>query len=344
MQSENVPHPSRMSNAKLIAVIGATGGQGGGLARAILDDPEQRFRLRAITRNPDSEAARELARRGAEVVAANTDDRASLERAFSGAHGAFCVTNFWEHVSPERETAQGANMAFAARSAGVAHAIWSTLEDVRRWVPLSDERLPTLMKKYKVPHTDAKGEADAAFREAGVPTTFLLTSFYWENFLQPGRALRRDARGLSVQLPLGEQVLPGIALEDIGRSALGVFARGDALVGKTVGVAGEHTSGHAMAAALTRSLGEPVRYDAVPDAVYRRETRPFWADLEAKTGFPGGEDLASSFAFSAMFNDEFRRARDVEVTRGLNPALQSLDLWLARHRDAFRAKGISAGA
>ncbi|WP_394831212.1 NmrA/HSCARG family protein [Pendulispora rubella] len=333
-----------MSNTKLIAVIGATGGQGGGLARAILDDPERRFRVRAITRNAESAPARELARRGAEVVAANTDDRASLERAFSGAHGAFCVTNFWEHFSPEREAAQGANMASAARTAGLAHVIWSTLEDVRRWIPAGDERLPTLMKKYKVPHTDAKGEADAAFREAGVPTTFLLTSFYWENFLRPGLALRRDAAGLSLRLPLGEQVLPGIATEDIGRSALGVFARGEALVGKTVGVAGEHASGHAMAAALARSLGEPVRYDAVPDEVYRREARPFWAELEAKTGFPGGEDLANSFAFSAMFNDEFRRSRDVETTRGLNPALQSLDMWLARHRDVFRASGISAGA
>src|SRR5438270_11110248 len=105
--------------SKIIAVTGATGAQGGGLVRAILDDPEGGFVARSITRHPESAVARGLAARGVEVVQADLDDEESLARAFEGAYGAFCVTNFWEHFSPEREIVQGANLARAARSAGI---------------------------------------------------------------------------------------------------------------------------------------------------------------------------------------------------------------------------------
>lgn len=143
---------------KIIAVTGATGAQGGGLVRAILADKNGEYTPRAITRKPDGEKARELAKQGVEVVVADLDDVASVTKAFAGAHGAFCVTNFWEHFSPERELAQAKALADAAKSAGVAHAIWSTLEDTRKRVPLTDSRMPTLKEKYKVPHFDAKGE------------------------------------------------------------------------------------------------------------------------------------------------------------------------------------------
>src|SRR5689334_10543208 len=116
-----------MADQKIIAVIGATGAQGGGLARAILADRNGPFTLRAITRKPDSEKARELARQGAQVVAGDADDPASLRPAFAGAYGVFCVTNFWEHSTADRETAQATAMARAAREAGVQHVIWSTL-------------------------------------------------------------------------------------------------------------------------------------------------------------------------------------------------------------------------
>src|ERR671914_468939 len=172
-----------MPEKKIIAVVGATGAQGGGLVRAILADRSGTFAARAITRNPDSDKAQALRNAGAEVVQGDTDDQASIERAFEGAYGAFCVTNFWEHFSPERELAQARNMAQAAKNAGIQHAIWSTLEDTRKWVPLESDQLPTLHGKYKVPHFDAKGEADQFFRDLGVPTTFLLTAFYWENLI-----------------------------------------------------------------------------------------------------------------------------------------------------------------
>ena len=152
---------------KTIAVVGATGAQGGGLVRAILADPSGEFAARALTRDVNSEKAKALAKLGAEVVAVNIDDAASARSAFEGAYGAFCVTVFWEHFSPEKELAQARAMAQAAKDAGVKHVIWSTLEDTRKWVPLTDTRMPTLQGKYKVPHFDAKGEANGIFAELG---------------------------------------------------------------------------------------------------------------------------------------------------------------------------------
>ncbi|MDO8665391.1 MAG: NmrA family NAD(P)-binding protein, partial [Gemmatimonadales bacterium] len=175
-----------MSNKKIIAVMGATGAQGGGLVRAILNDKGSSFTARALTRDVNSDKARAMAAQGAEVVAANLDDLESLKRAFAGAHGVYCVTFFWAHFSPEKEIAGARAMAQAAKHAGVKHAIWSTFEDTRKWVPLSDNRMPTLMGKYKVPHFDSKAEGNSAFTELGVPTTFMLTSFYWENLIYFG--------------------------------------------------------------------------------------------------------------------------------------------------------------
>ena len=167
-----------MPDKKIIAVVGATGAQGGGLVRAILSDRSSGFTPRAITRKKDSDKAKALAKLGVEVVEANTDDMQSVKKAFDGAYGAFCVTNFWEHFSVEKEMAQAKNMAQAAKSAGVQQVIWSTFEDTRKKVPLSDIRMPTLQGKYKVPHFDGKGEANQYFIDVGAPTTFLLTSFY----------------------------------------------------------------------------------------------------------------------------------------------------------------------
>ena len=311
-----------MSDKKIIAVIGATGAQGGGLARSILDDRDGPYSLRAITRNPASERAQELASQGAEVVKADLDDRASLEQAFSGAYGAFCVTNFWEGFSPELEKQQVRNMAEAAKAAGVQHVIWSTLEDTRRWVPLDDDRMPTLMENYKVPHFDGKGEADAFFKEVGVPTTNLLTSFYWDNLIHFGMGPQRAEDGsLVFNLPMGEKKLPAISVEDIGRSAYAIFKGGPKYIGKTVGIAGEHLTGAQMASALSKALGEPVRYNAVPFEVYR------------ELGFPGADDMGNMFQFKHDFEDYFCGVRPVEATRALNPRLQTFGSWLAVNKD-----------
>lgn len=311
-----------MADKRIIAVVGATGAQGGGLVRAILQDPSGGFAVRALTRNPKSDRAAELARLGAEVVAANLDHPESLKRAFQGAHGAYCVTNFWEHFSPAKEMAQAANMAKAAAEGGVTHVIWSTLEDTRRWVPLDDDRMPTLMTEYKVPHFDAKGEANHLFADHGAPTTFLLTSFYWDNLISFGMGPKKGADGtLVLTLPMGDKKLPGIAAEDIGKCAYGIFKQGRSYIGRTVGIAGEHLTGTAMAAALARALGREVIYNPVTPAAYR------------DFGFPGAEDLGNMFQFKQEFEAAFCGARDLDESRSLNPELQTFDAWLARNKD-----------
>lgn len=303
---------------KILAVFGATGAQGGGLVRAIQADTNGPFRARALTRDPNSEKAKALGALGAEVVATDVDDPASVERALAGAHGAFFVTFFWDHFSPEKELAQARTMAAAAAKAGVKHAIWSTLEDTRRWVPLSDGRMPTLAGKYKVPHFDAKGEANAFFTAAGVPTTFLHTSFYWDNLIHFGMGPKPGPDGvLALTIPMGDKKLPGIAAEDIGRAAYGIFRRGAELVRKSVGIAGEHLTGAQMAASLTKALGREVRYNAVPFDVYRG------------FGFPGADDLGNMFQFKHDFEPDFCGMRDLAFSRSVNPGLQTFDAWLA---------------
>jgi len=308
-----------MATKKTIAVVGATGAQGGGLVRAILSDPQGGFAVRALTRDVNSDKAKELAKLGAEVVAADVDDLESLKRAFQGAYGAFCVTFFWAHFSPERELANAANMAQAAKHAAIQHVIWSTLEDTRKWVPLSDNRMPTLMGKYKVPHLDAKGAANQVFADLGLPVTFLLTSFYWDNFIYFGMGPKKGPDGkLAITLPMGDKKLPGIAAEDIGRCAYGIFKRGGDLIGRTVGIAGEHLTGAEMAAALARALGREIVYRYVPPEVYRT------------FGFPGADDLGNMFQYNRDFSEAFCAARDLAFSRSVNPELATFSQWLGK--------------
>ncbi len=322
-----------MAERKIIAVVGATGAQGGGLVRAILSDPNGGFIARALTRDVNSDQAKELARLGAELVAANVDEAESLKKAFQGTYGAFCVTFFWAHFSPEQEIAEAKAMAEAAKHAGLQHVIWSTLEDTRKWVPLSDNRMPALLGKYKVPHFDGKGEANKIFTDLGVPTTFLLTSFYWDNFIHFGMGPKRGPDGkLAITFPMGDKKLPGIAAEDIGKCAYGLFKKGREFIGKAVGVAGEHLTGAEMAAAFTQALGQEVRYNSVSPGEY------------CALGFPGAEDLGNMFQFKRDFEEYFCGARDPKVARALNPSLQTFDQWLIQNKSRFPLEQSAASA
>jgi uncharacterized protein YbjT (DUF2867 family) len=310
-----------MADKKIIAVVGATGAQGGGLVRAILEDKNGPFTARAITRDVNSDKAKALAEAGAEVVKGDADDIKSLKKAFEDAHGAFCVTFFWEHMKPEKELSQARNMAQAAKDAKVEHVIWSTLEDTRKSIPLSDDRMPTLMGKYKVPHLDAKGEANAIFTELGVPTTFLITSFYWDNLIHFGMGPKKGADGkLAITLPMGKKKLAGIAAEDIGKTAYRIFEEGDEHIGKTIGIAGGHLTGAQMAKALSKALGQEIRYNEVTPEAFRG------------FGFPGADDLGNMFQFFRDFDQDCCDARNISETKKLNPELLTFDRWLAQNK------------
>jgi len=314
-----------MADKKIIAVVGSTGAQGGGLVAAILADPNGGFAARAITRDPAKDKAQALAAKGAEVVKADLDDVESLTKAFAGAYGVYAVTNFWEHFSGEKEKAQAKNIADAAKAAGVKHVIWSTLEDTRNLMKADDKRMPMLQEKYRVPHFDAKAEADSFFE--GVPTTFLVTSFYWDNLYSFGLAPKKGADGqYEWTFPMGDSKLAGIAVEDIGKVAYGIFKAGQQYVGKTVGILGEALTIAEMGEKISAGMGVgPVRYNAVD------------ADLYRSFGFPGADEMGNMFQMYRDFAKEVLGARSLDVTKQLDPQLQNFDQFLAKNKSKVEA-------
>lgn len=291
----------------LIAVLGATGAQGGSLARALLRDPAQRFAVRALTRQPGARAARALAQAGAEVVTADLDRPGTLVEALAGADGLFAITDFWEHFSPERELRQAAQLAGAAARAGVRHIVWSTQEDTRAGAA-----------HWRVPQMDAKGQADAFFRD--LPTTYVLPSFYWDNLIQLGLHPRRGPDGrLRWPLPMGTARLCGIAAEDIGSCVAALFAQGPACLGQRLGLAAEHLTGAQMAAALSTALGETVLHE------------PLSAEAFGRQPFPGAAEMAGSFAYQQANEARYCAARPPALARALHPGLLDFAQW-ARSR------------
>ena len=314
-----------MADKKIIAVVGATGTQGGGLARAILADPNGGFAVRAITRDPNKDKAKALAAAGAEVVQADIDDVASLTKAFEGAYGVYGVTNFWEHFSAEKEKSQAKNIAEAAKAAGVKHVFWSTLEDTRQYMPADDKRMPILQDKYRVPHFDAKAEADSFFKD--VPTTFLLTTFYWDNLYMFGLAPKRgEDGGYKWAFPMGDKKLAGIAAEDIGKTAYGIFKAGSQYIGKKVGIYGEALTIREMGEKLSSGLGIPAPYYHAAEA-----------DEYRGYGFPGADEMGNMFQYYRDFDKEFFAQRDLNTARALNPSLQTFEQFVAQNKDKIRA-------
>lgn len=318
-----------MADKKIIAVVGSTGSQGGGLVRAILADPNGGFAARAVTRDPNKDKAQALASKGAEVVKADLDDVESLKKAFAGAYGVYGVTNFWEHFSAEKEKAQAKNIAEAAKAAGVKHVIWSTLEDTRKLMAADDKRMPFLQEKYRVPHFDAKAEANAYF--SGLPATNLVTSFYWDNLYLFGLAPKKGDDGVhSWTFPMGDAKLAGIAAEDIGKAAYGIFKAGQQYIGKTVGITGENLTIQEIGDKLSKGLGiGPVKYNAVDANVYRG------------FGFPGADEYGNMFQVYRDFEKEVLAARSADVARQLNPQLQTFDQWLATNKAAVSKAATS---
>jgi len=188
-----------------------------------------------------------------------------------------------------------------------------------------DKRMPMLQGKYRVPHFDAKAEADEYFK--GLPVTYLVTSFYWDNLYLFGLAPKKDDKGVySWTFPMGDAKMPAMAGEDIGKAAFGVFKAGQQYIGKTVGIAGESLSFQEMSEKLSKGLGiSPVQFNAVD------------ADLFRSFGFPGADEYGNMFQTYRDFAKEVNAARSIDETRKLNPQLQSFDQWLAKNKDKVRA-------
>jgi len=263
-------------------------------------------------------------------VNADLDDVESLKKAFAGAYGVYGVTNFWEHFSGEKEKAQAKNIADAAKAAGVKHVVWSTLEDTRKLMTPDDKRMPMLQEKYRVPHFDAKAEANAYF--AGLPVTYLVTSFYWDNFYMFGLAPKKGPDGkYAWAYPMGNAKMAGIAAEDIGKVAYGIFKAGNEYIGKTVGIVGENLTVAEMGEKLNKGLGiGPVTYNAVDADAYRG------------FGFPGADEMGNMFQVYRDFEKEVLAARSQDLAKKLAPSLMSFDQWLAKNKNAVLAAANAA--
>ncbi|NWU94018.1 NMRL1 protein, partial [Upupa epops] len=293
-----------MAGKKLIVVFGATGAQGGCVARALLADGT--FQVRAVTRSPGKKEAAELARSGAEVVKADQDDEPSLERALTGAYGAFVVTNFWEHCSKEKEIAQGKRLADLSKRLGLHHVVYSGLENVNQ---MTGGRLEVL-------HFDGKGIVEEYFQKIGVPTTTIRLPFYFENFLttfKPQKAPQGDT--LILELPMGDIPMDGMAVEDVGPVVLSLLKCPEEYIGQVIGLSTGKLTEAEYAAVLSQQTGKTVKASKISPEEYE------------KHNFPGAKELAAMFRFYALKPD-----RNMALTMKLNPRARSFQQWVADNK------------
>ncbi|XP_036593387.1 nmrA-like family domain-containing protein 1 [Trichosurus vulpecula] len=296
-----------MADKKLVVVFGATGAQGGSVAKTLLEDGT--FKVRAVTRNPQQKAAEHLKNQGAEVVQGDQDDEKSLEPALAGAYATFIVTNYWENLNQEQEIKQGKLLADLSKHLGLSYVIYSGLENVKK---LTGGQLV-------VRHFDGKGEVEEYFRALGVPMISVRLPCYFENLLTyflPQKA--PDGNGYLLSLPMGDVPMDGMSVADLGPVVLSLLKSPEEYVGRNIGLSTCKRTATEYASLVSKYSGKTV-HDA--------KTSP--EDYE-KLGFPGAQDLANMFRFYAMNPD-----RDVELTLKLNPKARTLEQWLDQHKEAF---------
>jgi len=246
----------------LIVVTGATGQQGGATARELL---AKGHKVRAMTRKPDSPAARELAKRGAEVVAGDLDDAASLERVLAGAWGVFAVQNTWE-AGVEREEEQGKRIAEVARRQGVQHYVYTSVASAQR--------------KTGIPHFDNKWRVEEKVRSLGFPShTILRPVFFMENIASPWFLPAIQQGQLAVALK-PETVLQMIAVKDIGKYGLWAFENHAKLNGRAIDIAGDQATMPQTAEVLSRTTGRQVTFVPVPIEEVRKFSEDYALMLE----------------------------------------------------------------
>ena len=290
---------------KTILVIGATGAQGGSVARHLLARNE--FAVRAMTRNPDSEAAKELLWLGAEVVHGTLDDRASIRAALKDVYGVFGVTNYWEHFA--RELEHGQNLINAVAGAHVEHFVFSSLPSVYK----------ESNGELSAPHMDLKFELEEYARSLGIPSTFVHVAFYYDNFFSFFPPQKAADGKYHFGFPQGDTPLAGVAAEDIGGPVASIFANPGDFLGRTVGIVGEDLTGRDYAAILSAVSGKEVQYNHIP------------REVSAAFDFPGADDLADMFDFNRRFIPG--READARQSRNLYPAMQTFEQWAVNRRE-----------
>jgi len=259
---------------QIIAVVGGTGAQGGGVTEALLEDG--RFAVRVLTRNPGGEQAKALSKRGVEVARADLNSPETLRSAFEGAHGVFAVTNFWEKGGAD-EVAQGEAAVRAAQEAGVRHFVWSTLPNVET---ISGG-------KYDVPHFTDKAKVDAVVKSAGFEHhTFVIASFFYQNFLGILAPQKQQDGSVGWTLPIdpGARSIHMGDIGELGNIVAGVFAHPEkAGGGQYLPLVGDLLSFNDVVETLNEQ-GHSFTFHRVPREVFA-------------TFFPGAHELAEMFGY-----------------------------------------------
>ncbi|XP_078542758.1 nmrA-like family domain-containing protein 1 [Lissotriton helveticus] len=297
-----------MAAKKVITVFGATGAQGGSVARALLQRPG--FAVRAVTRDVTRPASLALRDLGATVVKGDLDNQKSIEEAMNGAHGTFLVTNFFDSFSKEKEVQQGKMVADVAKRLGTKHVVFSGLENVKA---LTSGKLEVL-------HFDSKGEVEQYFWDIGVPMTSVRVSFYFENFITVMKPVKaQDGDHYNLVLPMADIPMDGISVADIGPVVASIFQSPDGYLGKAIGLSADRLTVPQYAEILSKHMGKTVLDSKISPESYE------------KLGFPGAKELADMFRFYQMKID-----RDIELTHQLNPNVKSFDQFLSENKEALK--------
>ncbi|WP_095089808.1 NmrA/HSCARG family protein [Mesorhizobium sophorae] len=242
-----------MASKRNILVTGATGQQGGAVARALLS---RGHRVKALTRKPDSDAARQLALAGAEIVAGDLADAASVVRAAKDVETMFLMGNSYE-AGMQEETRQGIIAADAAKAAGVGHLIYSSVADAD--------------KKTGIPHFESKYLVEKHVVGLGIPYTISAPVAFMENVVAPWSIGALSQGTYAFAMP-PERVLQLVALADIGGFVAALAERREQAFGKRFDFAGDELSGEEQARILSEAIGRPIRYQEIPLAVARQQS------------------------------------------------------------------------
>ncbi|AID28903.1 uncharacterized protein YbjT (DUF2867 family) [Mesorhizobium sp. USDA 4775] len=242
-----------MTSKRSILVTGATGQQGGAVARALLS---RGHRVKALTRKPDSDAARQLVAAGAEVVAGDLADAASIVRAAKDVDTMFLMGNSYE-AGLEEETRQGILAANAAKAAGIGHLIYSSVADAD--------------KQTGIPHFESKYLVEQHVRQLGIPHTISAPVAFMENAVAPWSTGALSQGTLAFAMP-PKRALQLVALADIGAFVAALAERREQVFGKRYDFAGDELSGEEQAKILTKAIGRPIRYQEIPIAAARQQS------------------------------------------------------------------------
>ncbi len=297
-----------MALDRTILVTGATGAQGGSVARNLLAGG--RFAVRALTRKPDSDAAKGLTKAGAQVVQGDLAEPASIRKALEGCYGVFGVTSFWEHFTKEYD--HGKNLVDAVAAAGVKHFVFSTLQSIKKTAPELD-----------VPHFELKSQLEDLTRSAGIPATFVHVAFYFDNFIAFVPPRKQEDGSYAIGFPQGDTPLAGVAVGDVGGVISSIFEQRDAFLGKIIPIAGDEMPPAIYAEIMSRETGRKVVYNYIPREVF------------AKFGFPGAAEVADMFEYYRIHIPS--RKPDIERARALYPKLQNFEQWAHANREALIA-------